>query len=587
MARSELELLISVIDQATGELKSIAKGLDGVDTAGKQADKGGLAGFTSGMMDVKAALDIGKQALQGVQQVFQSVLDLASEAGRLERAERAFTNLSGGAEAAAANLEAMKQAAHGTLSEMDAMAGSNKLMAMGLATNAEELEKVATMAIRLGQAFGRDATESIDEFGLLLANQSVLRLDTFGISSGRVRQRIEELMKATKDMTREEAFMIATMEEGEKTMTQLGDYVADSASAVEELQSSWADLKNEWIKEVAPAATNVAKALTLLVTWSDKVAEATSEQRQRIEETIPTYDKYVEAMADLLKASGKITEDGRERIITGERMTEGLERLIRAEGLLTEAEWYGVRATQQGDAALDSWQRSLKAADSALGDTGDSLDETTRRQILMNRAFGDGTLDAEELRTKLLETGDATDDLGKDLDEIKERLATAFDAGIDKLGEYGEANLRAQHAVTLLKLASGELTIEEYKVREATEEVIGQFMDGEITWDTAIGLIQSFGQEAGTAADYLRNEMITSLQGTKSAAEEAFNPVSALKSELGLLAQTPEIKPRFDFSALNDPLSKLREMRRIINELGGAQVKWGGYQVPTDIVIEP
>ena len=44
---------------------------------------------------------------------------------------------------------------------------------------------------------GNGATESMENFALMLANQSILRLDSFGISSGKVTARIEELMSAT------------------------------------------------------------------------------------------------------------------------------------------------------------------------------------------------------------------------------------------------------------------------------------------------------------------------------------------------------------------------------------------------------
>ncbi|MDR0608015.1 MAG: hypothetical protein LBG52_06870 [Candidatus Peribacteria bacterium] len=80
---------------------------------------------------------------------------------------------------------------------------------------------------------GNSATQSMADFAALLANQSLPRLDTFGISSGKVRERIEELMNATAGMTREEAFMTAVMEEGTKSMERLG---VQSDTAGEKMQ---------------------------------------------------------------------------------------------------------------------------------------------------------------------------------------------------------------------------------------------------------------------------------------------------------------------------------------------------------------
>jgi hypothetical protein len=145
------------------------------------------------------------------------------------------------------------------------MASANQLMQMGLANNADELENVAGMAVRLGTAMGRDATQSMEEFALLLANQSIPRLDTFGISAGRVRTRIKELRDANEGMTRETAFMTAVMEEGRKSMARLGDQAEDNLLAFEQLEASVADFKTAVGKELAPVIADLAGNLNDLV----------------------------------------------------------------------------------------------------------------------------------------------------------------------------------------------------------------------------------------------------------------------------------------------------------------------------------
>src|SRR5690606_23785448 len=138
----------------------------------------------------------------------------AETATQARRAETALTAYAGGAQQAEAATSAMKRATEGALSTLDAQTQASRLLSMGLASNAQELEKVTCIATVRGTTMGRDVNQSIEEFSLLMANQSLLRLDSFGISSARVRQRMDELQASVKGMTREQAFNQAVIEIG-------------------------------------------------------------------------------------------------------------------------------------------------------------------------------------------------------------------------------------------------------------------------------------------------------------------------------------------------------------------------------------
>ena len=172
----------------------------------------------------------------------------AKAAARAEQTEVVFTNLSGSAEAAAENLEAMRRATVGLTTDTDSMAIASQLLGMRIVTTAEELEKVVTVSRRLGAAFrGLGARQAAEEFAMMMSNMSVMRLDTFGISSGRVRTRIQELQAATKDLTREQAFFIATMEEADDTLARLGEEVIPEATrAQQELKVATENVKEAW-----------------------------------------------------------------------------------------------------------------------------------------------------------------------------------------------------------------------------------------------------------------------------------------------------------------------------------------------------
>ena len=166
-------------------------------------------------------------------------------------------------------LAGVQKATDGTVSKLDAMRISTKLMRMGLAKTPKQLELITRMAYRMGDQT-KSVAERVEDFSLMLSNQAVMRLDNFGISSGRVRKRILELQKANKGLTRETAFMMAVMEEGKKQLNILGDAVNTPQQGFARLQAS---MKNLWmtiVKDLEPAFGGI---LNILADIADRVSE--------------------------------------------------------------------------------------------------------------------------------------------------------------------------------------------------------------------------------------------------------------------------------------------------------------------------
>lgn len=120
----------------------------------------------------------------------------------------------------------LRQATRGTLEDTSLMEGANFLKRMNLVESADEMENLVSMIMTLKKPTD-DATSAMENFGLMISNQSLLRLDSFGLSSARVKERMEEL-QAT--LGREEAFRIATFEEMRVQVERLGP-AADAASS--------------------------------------------------------------------------------------------------------------------------------------------------------------------------------------------------------------------------------------------------------------------------------------------------------------------------------------------------------------------
>lgn len=228
-----IDIILRGKNEASTAIKQVKGDLTGLDSAATSAT-GGLSALGKAIpvaAIATAALKVGEMAVE------------LGNLGQQVQQQRAYFEVwSGGVAAATTNLEAMRRAVGGAMTESEMMSGANRLLSMGLADNASELENMSRMAVMLGGST-RSAAESIEEFSLLLANQSILRLDTFGISGAKVRERIEELMAADKNLTREQAFLNAVMEEGTRKVDALAAAGVKATTSAQDLGTAFRGLK--------------------------------------------------------------------------------------------------------------------------------------------------------------------------------------------------------------------------------------------------------------------------------------------------------------------------------------------------------
>jgi hypothetical protein len=182
--------------------------------------------------------------------------------------ERQLIAYAGSAGAAGAATEAFIRATDNGVSRLDAMRMTGQLLGMGLANTAGEVERMARMAVLLG-----DKTLSVSErmanWNAMMANQSLPRLDTYGISSGRVRQRMDELTAANANLTREQAFTNAVLEIGGEKLAALEAQGVEAASSTDKVTAAWTDLKT--------AAAEAVNLRVILSGGADALREITEQ----------------------------------------------------------------------------------------------------------------------------------------------------------------------------------------------------------------------------------------------------------------------------------------------------------------------
>jgi len=204
---------------------------------------GGLTKTLGGLATAAAGLAAG--AVAGVGALGAELVKMTADAASVDQTRQAFNALADSiGENAQDMVDNMRIATNWMVSDADLMAGANQMMSMGLADSADEAANLATMATKLGMAMGSDATGAMENFNAMLANQSLPRLDSFGISSGAVRARIEELTEGVEQMDRETAFMTAVMEQGAVAMDRLGDAGQGPAVTMAQLQAMIAHVRD-------------------------------------------------------------------------------------------------------------------------------------------------------------------------------------------------------------------------------------------------------------------------------------------------------------------------------------------------------
>jgi hypothetical protein len=271
MSQIETTLVINGFDKTQNAFKSLDKNLKKT-TSSVDGMKKRMEGVTAVS---KKMAKVGSVAFGALALTMRSFVNEAMEAERVTVTFDAMTKSIGTTSVQA--VEGLRKATRGLVNDTELMKAGNKFMAMGLATNTDEMNQLSEMATKLGSAMGNDATSSMENFALMLANQSILRLDSFGISSGKVRERILELTTGTEQLTREQAFMQATMEAGQASMDKLGETALTNGEKMQAFNARMANLKQTIGDALIPVLTKlldtVQPVIDRFIVWSEKNPE--------------------------------------------------------------------------------------------------------------------------------------------------------------------------------------------------------------------------------------------------------------------------------------------------------------------------
>jgi len=218
---ADLKIVISALNKASGDLKTVKSDIEGIGDAGKGSD-GKVKDFGESLLGIVGTAATVVGALYGVKAAITEVFDAAKEGAQLDYAADKFDRLSTSiGTTSRLLLEDMKEATRGVISDFELVELASTLMSLGLATNHDDVVRLSSVAGALGM--------NMNQLTLSLANMSTARLDQLGLSAAAVTTKFEELKKA--GMPEEQAYFEAFVQAGETAIQTMG-HVADSAMGI-------------------------------------------------------------------------------------------------------------------------------------------------------------------------------------------------------------------------------------------------------------------------------------------------------------------------------------------------------------------
>lgn len=280
----EVRIKLSVIDNFSRQLENfergIAKSQAATDRAARAADRAAAkSGATATSYNAagdaagRSAMQISKMslAMDGVAAAFtvagfaRVVADVYKVGLETRIASEAFDKLSGTVGSASGVMRELQKSTGGVVDDLTLMHGANRFLSMGIATTEAEVGRLTQAALVLGRVMGYSGQEAIESFSLLLSNESVLRLDNFGLSAAKIRREMALLAEQNSELTRSDRFRIAVLDEIENKFGLLGDAVDAVVTPVKRLEASFSSLTQSVSATVSSVLDQAAGALVSIV----------------------------------------------------------------------------------------------------------------------------------------------------------------------------------------------------------------------------------------------------------------------------------------------------------------------------------
>lgn len=421
---------LTVVKQASTEVEKLGK-------TGKEA--------TSGLEAMKEVVHLAAGAF-AAWKIAEKGIELTKLGAASLAANDRLIAFAGSAQMAEQYMAALNRGALYGVDRLTALTQSSAMVEQGLVTSTREMEIAGGMISRLGNA-ALGTEQKMQILSLMLANQSTMRLDTFGLSVEKVTARQREL--EAQGVSTRDAFRTAVFEEAAVKLGTLGDQSGSAAVQIAQVEASVKTLTQS-VGELMAAGVQSTGAL-------DDVAGTINTLAERLRTGDVTMQQLAANMGSGLAVElGKSYAAWKNQTETVSEAATEISRYANLIPQVAEAQNAAVMTTEQLNAALKR-QAETMAANSArfeganwlasweAGQETERIAEMQRNQVEMEE------LEKEHQRNLagIVQSGAqdrisiVRDEYQERMDALNEEMQTALDALAQELADQ-EFNRRLE-----------------------------------------------------------------------------------------------------------------------------------------------
>ena len=330
LARAQLTVRA---DELKKQIEDLSKA---EDTGAQSTKKMGLS-----LTDLKSGIDMALGAMRAFKEAAVKAFEFAQEGAAINATKESFDRLG-------ISIESMREASNNTIPDMALMSSTLTLMAGSSGEVADafsgampQLLAMAKAANKLNPTMG-DTSYMLQSITTAAKRQSMQIADNLGIivkQGDAYEKYAKSIGVATSQLTNEQkqiAFLNGLLEAGNVLIEQAGDSTESAADSYAQLTTNVQNLTDELKASTAEAINPAIKALADLLLTQRDLTEATDghassvsgmiiptyemldalerqEQAQlalvdAVEQTVPTYQEYIEASFEAIAATNDGTE---------------------------------------------------------------------------------------------------------------------------------------------------------------------------------------------------------------------------------------------------------------------------------------
>lgn len=339
-----------------------------------------LQGFDRTFTEMKAKFDTLKFAASTFSDTFKKVFELGAEGAVVLQTAESFDLLLEKVGAAPDLLDQLRKASKGTVPDMQLMSQTAKLLAgasgdlaSSMAKNAPEILNIAKAANKLNPSLG-DTSFLYESLMTGIKRGSPMWIDNTGlvIKLGEANQKYaDSLGKSVEALTADEqkqALLNATLEAGATMIDQVGGNTDSATDAIAQMDTATKNLFDSLKAKLAPGISKAARAITILITATDRMNEALDNSIPILAAQSKSWDDYSSAAARMIKSTGLIVKVQEDQIKVFEATPFGLIEVTDRFDLLTKAQYENTKSTDDVTQAYLAWVQTTKLASDASND---------------------------------------------------------------------------------------------------------------------------------------------------------------------------------------------------------------------------